>query len=98
MEQYDLPEMLTAPLEKLYLQTKHLGYKLAKSFSPAATASISEGLDVRMKFTSSELLQMTVQVRDSHPLSTVDHSRRLMIILDFYFNIQSVDISKLFQK
>lgn len=67
MEPFDLPEMLTAPLEKLYLQTKQLGYRLAKSFSPSASMLISRGLlgstnNQEMTFTSSQLLQLTVQV------------------------------------
>lgn len=69
MTTYDLPEMLTAPLEKLYLQTKQLGYRLAQSFSPATTASISRNLaecldNSEATFTSSRLLQLIVQVTD----------------------------------
>lgn len=76
MEQFDLPEMLTSPLEKLYLQTKQLGCQLAKTF-PAESVNFivkellsgndfhnSNGRNKGGVFTPSQLLKLAVEVEN----------------------------------
>lgn len=66
LQEHDPAEMLTAPLEKLYLQTKLLGYKLANSyttkmFSKRAREILGMEPDEVLSFTALQLLQLSVE-------------------------------------